>query len=77
MSGSAPVQAAMISVDQARDRILAGLKPTPAEVVALANAWNRVTAEPVRARLTQLAAAHAKLPHPAEQGRSVGQRQGA
>lgn len=53
MSGSAPVQAAMISVDQARDRILAGLKPTPAEVVALANAWNRVTAEPVRARLTQ------------------------
>lgn len=48
-----PVQAAMISVDQARDRILAGLKPTQAEVVALANAWNRVTAEPVRARLTQ------------------------
>jgi molybdopterin molybdotransferase len=43
----------MISVDEARDRILAGLHPMPAEVVALANAWNRVTAEPVVARLTQ------------------------
>ena len=44
---------AMISVDEARSRILAGLRPTPAEVVALANAWNRVSAEPVLARLTQ------------------------
>jgi molybdopterin molybdotransferase len=44
---------AMISVDEARDRILAGLHPMPTEVVALANAWNRVTAEPVIARLTQ------------------------
>jgi molybdopterin molybdotransferase len=44
---------AMISVDEARARILAGLHPTPAEIVALANAWNRVTAEPVIARLTQ------------------------
>jgi molybdopterin molybdotransferase len=44
---------AMISVEQARTRILAGLHPTPAEIVALANAWNRVTAEPVTARLTQ------------------------
>ena len=43
----------MISVDEARDRILSGLRPTPAEVVALANAWNRVTAAPVEARLTQ------------------------
>jgi molybdopterin molybdotransferase len=43
----------MISVEQARDRILADLCPTPAEIVALANAWNRITAEPVRARLTQ------------------------
>ncbi|MGE0223082.1 MAG: gephyrin-like molybdotransferase Glp [Acetobacteraceae bacterium] len=43
----------MISVDEARDRILAGLRPTPAEVVALASAWNRVTAAPVVARLTQ------------------------
>ena len=43
----------MISVEEARDRILSGLRPTPAEVVALANAWNRVTATPVLARLTQ------------------------
>ncbi len=43
----------MISVDDARDRILSGLHPMPAEIVALANAWNRVTAEPVIARLTQ------------------------
>ncbi len=43
----------MISVDEARERILVGLTPTPAEVVALANAWNRVTAAPVVARLTQ------------------------
>lgn len=46
-------QPAMISVEQARDRILSGLRPTPAEVVALASAWNRVTAAPVTARLTQ------------------------
>ena len=44
---------AMISVDEARARILAGLHPTPAEIVALANAWNRVTSGPVIARLTQ------------------------
>ncbi|HEX3992800.1 MAG TPA: gephyrin-like molybdotransferase Glp [Acetobacteraceae bacterium] len=43
----------MISVDEARERILAGLRPMPTEIVALANAWNRVTAEPVIARLTQ------------------------
>ena len=43
----------MISVDEARDRILAALQPTPGEVVALANAWSRVTATPVIARLTQ------------------------
>jgi molybdopterin molybdotransferase len=43
----------MISVEEARARILADLKPTPAEVVALAGAWNRITAEPVVARLTQ------------------------
>src|ERR1700722_1612525 len=46
-------QPAMITVDEARDRILAGLDAMPAEIVALANAWNRVTAEPVLARLTQ------------------------
>jgi molybdopterin molybdotransferase len=43
----------MISVDEARNRILEALRPTPSEIVALANAWNRVTAEPVIARLTQ------------------------
>ncbi|PPQ35856.1 molybdopterin molybdotransferase MoeA [Rhodopila globiformis] len=43
----------MISVEEARARILEVLRPTPAEVVALAEAWNRVTAAPVVARLTQ------------------------
>jgi molybdopterin molybdotransferase len=43
----------MISVDEARERILATLHPTPAEIVALSNAWGRVTATPVIARLTQ------------------------
>jgi molybdopterin molybdotransferase len=43
----------MISVEEARSRILDSLRSTPAEVVALAEAWNRVTAEPVVARLTQ------------------------
>jgi molybdopterin molybdotransferase len=43
----------MISVEQARGRVLDALRPTPAEVIALADAWNRVTAEPVTARLTQ------------------------
>ena len=43
----------MISVEEARERILAALRPTPGEVVALANAWSRVTATPVIARLTQ------------------------
>ncbi|HEY1411820.1 MAG TPA: molybdopterin molybdotransferase MoeA, partial [Rhodopila sp.] len=43
----------MISVEEARGRILDALRPTPAEIVALADAWNRVTAEAVSARLTQ------------------------
>jgi molybdopterin molybdotransferase len=43
----------MISVEEARGRILAAFRPTPAEIVALAEAWNRVTAAPVLARLTQ------------------------
>lgn len=43
----------MISVEEARSRILGALHPTPAEVVALADAWGRVTAAPVLARLTQ------------------------
>ena len=43
----------MISVGEARTRILAPLRPTPAETVALAAAWGRVLAMPVIARLTQ------------------------
>ena len=43
----------MLSVDEARARILAPLRPTPAEVVALPEAWGRVLAAPVVARLTQ------------------------
>jgi len=43
----------MLSVEQARARILGQLRPTSAEIVALADAWDRVTAAPVRARLTQ------------------------
>src|ERR1700723_740840 len=43
----------MISVEEARERILADLRPMPAEIVALASAWGRVTAAPVIARLTQ------------------------
>jgi molybdopterin molybdotransferase len=48
-----PTERAMISVEEARGRILDTLQPTPAEVVALAQAWNRVTAVDVVARLTQ------------------------
>ena len=40
----------MISVEEARGRILAALRPTPAEVVALAEAWGRVTGRAGRAR---------------------------
>ncbi|MBV8705047.1 MAG: molybdopterin molybdenumtransferase MoeA, partial [Acetobacteraceae bacterium] len=43
----------MISVEEARARILADLRPLPAEVVALAEAWGRVSAAPVIARLSQ------------------------
>ncbi len=43
----------MISVEEARARILADLRATAAEVVALADVWNRVTAADVIARLTQ------------------------
>ncbi len=43
----------MISVVEARARILAGLVPTAAEIVALAEAWGRVSSLPVVARLTQ------------------------
>jgi molybdopterin molybdotransferase len=43
----------MISVEDARARILANLSATPAEIVPLAAAWGRVCATPVQARLTQ------------------------
>jgi molybdopterin molybdotransferase len=43
----------MISVDEARARILANLRPTPPEVVALSEALGRVTSAPVLARVTQ------------------------
>ena len=43
----------MISVEEARDRILQALAPTPAETVPLAAAGGRVLAQPVLARLTQ------------------------
>jgi molybdopterin molybdotransferase len=43
----------MISVEEARDRILAALAATPAETVALPEGWGRVLARPVAARLTQ------------------------
>ena len=43
----------MISVEEARDRILGALKPTSAETVPLSDGWGRVLARPVAARLTQ------------------------
>jgi molybdopterin molybdotransferase len=43
----------MISIEEARGRILATLSPTAAEIVGLSEAWNRVTAAPILARLTQ------------------------
>lgn len=43
----------MLSVEEARARILAGLAPVGAETVGLADAWDRVAAAPVRARVQQ------------------------
>jgi len=43
----------MLSVDEARARVLTGLHPTPAEVVPLAEAWGRIGATPILARLHQ------------------------
>jgi molybdopterin molybdotransferase len=43
----------MLSVEEARARITSNLRPVAAEIVALAEAWNRATAAPVVARLTQ------------------------
>ena len=42
----------MLSIEAARTRILAGLRPTSAESVALDAAWGRVLARPVLARLS-------------------------
>jgi molybdopterin molybdotransferase len=44
--------AAMISIEDARAHVLAGLSPTGAEIVALADAWGRVSAADIEARLT-------------------------
>ena len=41
----------MLTVEDARLRILATLYPLPAEIVALADAWGRVAAAPLAARL--------------------------
>ena len=43
----------MIAVEEARARIIAALRPTQAEIVALPQAWGRIAAAPVIARLTQ------------------------
>ncbi|HET6182076.1 MAG TPA: gephyrin-like molybdotransferase Glp [Acetobacteraceae bacterium] len=43
----------MISVEEARARILAPMRPTAPEIVSLAEGWGRVLAAPVIARLTQ------------------------
>jgi molybdopterin molybdotransferase len=43
----------VISVEEARARILAGLRRTGAETVGLAQGWGRVLAAPVAARLSQ------------------------
>jgi len=43
----------MLSVAEARGRILARLCATAPELVSLAEAWGRVTAQPIHARLTQ------------------------
>jgi molybdopterin molybdotransferase len=43
----------MISVEEARARILAPLRPLAAEIVPITEAWDRVLAAPVVARLTQ------------------------
>lgn len=43
----------MLSVEEARSRILGALEPVGAETVALSEAWGRVLAAPVLARLTQ------------------------
>ena len=46
-------KAPLLPVDEARNRIVAAMVPTPAETVSLANALNRVLAADVTARVTQ------------------------
>lgn len=43
----------MLPVQEARARIVAGMRPTQGEIVALPDAWGRVTSSAVLARLTQ------------------------
>ena len=43
----------MLSVEEARSRVLSAMRPVGAETVALSLGWNRVLAAPVVARLTQ------------------------
>jgi len=43
----------MLSVEDARARILDGVLPVATEIVSVADAWGRVLAEPVSARVTQ------------------------
>jgi molybdopterin molybdotransferase len=43
----------MISVEEARNRILDSLSATPAETVPLASGWSRILARPVLSRVTQ------------------------
>ncbi len=50
---TAPRGAGLLDVAAARGRILAAMRPTPVETVSLAEAWNRVAAEDVVARVTQ------------------------
>ena len=43
----------MLSVEEARARILDGVVPVATEIVSIADAWGRVLAEPVTARVSQ------------------------
>lgn len=43
----------MLSLEEAHARIVGPLRPLPAETIALPEAWGRVLATPVQARLTQ------------------------
>jgi hypothetical protein len=52
------IQGDMLSIDEARGRILARLGPLPAEIVALGESWGRVCASPLAARLHNPPAPH-------------------